>query len=51
MEAGAGLEQGVRLSLDENRVAGNDGIAQRPPVTTLTPSLRNSVSSVAQMPC
>jgi 4'-phosphopantetheinyl transferase len=36
MEAGAGLEQGVRLSLDENRVAGNDGIAQRPPVTTLT---------------
>ena len=35
MEAGARLEQGVRLSLDENRAAGNDGVAQRPPVATL----------------
>ena len=36
MEAGAGLEQGVSLSLDENRVAGNGAVAQLPNVTPLS---------------
>ena len=35
MEAGAGLERGVSLSLDENRVAGNDAVAQLPKLAGL----------------
>jgi 4'-phosphopantetheinyl transferase len=35
MEAGAGLEQGVRLSLDENRAAGNDTLTQHPHTAAL----------------
>jgi 4'-phosphopantetheinyl transferase len=43
MEAGAGLEQGVCLSLDENRVAGNAAVARVPNVAALaspTPGVR-----------
>jgi 4'-phosphopantetheinyl transferase len=42
MEAGAGLEQGVSLSLDENRVAGNDvaQLASAAPLSSPVPSVR-----------